>query len=212
MNSHNDQWATTFNQQLPKLALVGPFFFFTASIVRAFGIGTLPGEVYWISSYEGLLMTIGVPFFVATFIFMGREIATRSPKTGITVTVLGVLGTAFITFISSFRALAAVFVALGVDPKVVNDGLESEASMMWLAGLFLYNFCYFFTWPIAGVEIIRNRVAPWWVGLAFILSIPSLITGQALYFHLEIFWPLANALWLFGVWGFVAFGKNVSRA
>lgn len=208
MENQNDKWVRTFKKRLPMLALVGPFFFFIASVVRAFGIGTLPGEVYWVSSYEGLIMTIGVPFFVATFIFMGQKIADHSPNTGIAVTVLGVLGVAFITFISSFRALAAGFVALGMDPKMINDGLESEASMIWLSGLFLYNFCFFSTWIIAGVAIMRKKIAPWWAGLAFILSIPSLITAQALYYNLEIFWPLANAMWLFGVWGLVRFGNK----
>jgi hypothetical protein len=57
---------------------------------KAFGIATLPGDLNWVSSYEGLIMTIGVPFFVATFIFMGQRIAEWSPNTGIGVTVLGV--------------------------------------------------------------------------------------------------------------------------
>jgi len=204
----NDKWGTTFERWLPMLALVAPLFFFIASLVRAFGIGTLPGDLNWVSSYEGLIMGIGVPFFVATFIFMGHRIAMRSPNTGIVVTVLGVLGTAFIAFISGFRGLAAGFVASGIDPKAINDGLESDASLTWLLGLLLYNFCFMLAWLIAGVAIMRNKIAPWWVGLAFILSVPSLITGQALYINLEIFWPLALGLWLLGVWGLVKLGDK----
>ncbi|MBK7873730.1 MAG: hypothetical protein IPJ74_25255 [Saprospiraceae bacterium] len=52
---------------------------------------------------EGMIMSIGVPFFVGTFIFIGQKIVERSPNTGIVVTVLGVLGTAFIAFISGFE-------------------------------------------------------------------------------------------------------------
>jgi hypothetical protein len=208
MENQNDKWVSTFRKRLPMLALVAPLCFFIASVVRAFGIGTLPGELFWVSSYEGLIMTIGVPFFVATFIFIGQKIAERSPNTGIVVTVLGVLGAAFIAFISGFRALAAGLVASGMDPKAINDGFESEATMIWLSGLLLYNFCFFFAWIIAGVAIMRKKIAPWWVGLAFILSIPSLITAQALYYNLEIFWPLALGLWLLGVWGLVKFGDK----
>ena len=208
MENQNDKWVSTFKKRLPMLALVAPVCFFIASVVRALGIGTLPGELYWVSSYEGMIMGIGVPFFVATFIFIGQRIAERSPNTGIVVTVLGVLGTAFIAFISGFRALAAGFVASGMDPKAINDGFESEASLIWLLGLLLYNFCFMFAWIIAGVAIMRKKIAPWWVGLAFILSIPSLITAQALYYKLEIFWPLALGLWLLGVWGLVKFGNK----
>ncbi|MGE0589803.1 MAG: hypothetical protein AB7O48_14595 [Cyclobacteriaceae bacterium] len=208
MESQNDKWVSTFKRRLPTLALVAPLCFFIASIVRAFGIGTLPGDLYWISSYEGLIMGIGVPFFVATFIFMGQRIAERSPNTGIWVTALGVLGTAFIAFISGFRGLAAGFVASGIDPKAINDGLESEGSLIWLSGILLYNFCFMFAWLIAGVAIMRNKIAPWWVGLAFTLSVPSLITAQALYINLEIFWPFALGLWLLGVWGLVKSGDK----
>lgn len=208
IENQNDKWGRTFQKRLPMLALVAPLCFFIASLVRAFGIGTLPGDLYWVSSYEGLIMGIGAPFFVATFIFMGQRIAERSPNTGILVTVLSVLGTAFIAFVSGFRALAAGFVASGMDPKAINDGFESEASLIWLLGLLLYNFCFMFVWIIAGVAIMRKKIAPWWVGLAFILSVPSLITAQALYIMLEIFWPLALGLWLLGVWGLVKFGDK----
>jgi hypothetical protein len=203
MENPQNQWTKTFEKSLPSLALVAPISFFVASLVRAAGIGTLPGALNWASSPEGLLMTIGVPFFVATFIFMGQKIAAQAPKTGIWVTVMGVLGSAFIAFISGFRALAAGFVGAGLSPEAINDGLESETTLLWLAGLFLYNWFFFLAWIMAGVAVIRRNVAPWWVGVALILSIPCLITAQALYIQLEIFWPLANGLWLLGVVGWV---------
>lgn len=148
-------------------------------------------------------MTIGVPFFVATFIFMGQKIAAQAPKTEILVTVMGVLGSSFIAFISGFRALAAGFVDAGLSPEAIKGGLESEAALQWLAGLLLYNIFFMLAWIIAGVAVIRRQVAPWWVGAALILAIPCLITAQALSYHLELFWPLANGLWLLGVAGLV---------
>jgi len=51
-----------------------------ASPVKAFGSGTPPGDSYWTSSYEGLIMAIGVAFFIATFIFMEQMVATHSHK------------------------------------------------------------------------------------------------------------------------------------
>ena len=65
MEIQNDKWGRTFKKRLPMLALVAPLCFFIASVVRAFGIGTLPGDLNWVSSYEGLIMGIGAPFFVA---------------------------------------------------------------------------------------------------------------------------------------------------
>ena len=36
-----------------------------------------------------------------------------------------------------------------------------------------------------------------------ILGVLSVITAQALYVALELFWPLGTGLWLIGVWGLV---------
>jgi len=54
---------------------------------------------------------------------------------------------------------------------------------------------------------MRKKIAPWWVGLALILATPCIVIAQALYFNLEIFWPLGNALWLLGVWGLIKFSN-----
>lgn len=56
---------------------------------------------------------------------------------------------------------------------------------------------------VAGVAVIRKKLAPTWVGLALILGVPCIITVQAFYFMLEVLWPLGNVLWLLGVWGVV---------
>lgn len=208
MENQNDNWSRTWAKALPVLALIGPTFFLIAALVRAFGIGTLTGDLGWVSAHEGLIMSIGVPFFVATFIFIGQMVATRSQKTGILVTVLGILGTSLLSFISGFRGLAKGLVDSGLEPNVINEAFESDATAIWLAPLFLYNLGQFVAWIIAGVAIMRKKIAPWWVGLALILGVPCLITGQAFYFKLEVFWPLANALWLLGVWGLYKFGNK----
>lgn len=203
MEKQNNTWAQSWQKRLPVLALIGPACFFLASLVRAMGIGTLSGGLSWVSAPEGVILCIGVPFFVATFIFLGLRIAEQSPKTGNVVLVLGILGVAFLAFVSSFRALSKGLVDAGLDPTELNTAFESEATAIWLAPLFLFNLGQFIAWIIAGVAVIRKKLAPWWVGLALILAVPCIITAQAFYFMLELFWPLGNALWLLGVWGVV---------
>jgi len=203
MVNQYDYWSQTWKKVLPVLAIVGPACWFIAALIRSIGIGLLPGDLNWVSAPEGVIMSIGAPFFVATFIFMGQLITERSPKTGILVTVLGVLGTSLLAFISGFRVLAKGFVDAGLDPNEIHAAFESESAVTWLAPILIYNLFQFMAWIIAGIVIIRKKVAPLWVGLALILGVPCLITGQAFYFKLEIFWPLANGLWLLGIWGLV---------
>ena len=209
MENLNVNWSQAWKKSLPILALVGPILFFIAALVRALGIGTLPGGLNWLSAPEGLLMSIGAPFFVATFIFLGQIISEQSPKTGILVTVLGVLGTAYLSFVSGFRGLAKGFVESGLDPNLIQSAFDSEAAVTWLSPLLLFHLGQLIAWIIAGVVIIRKKVAPLWVGLALILGVPFLLTAQAFYFNLEIFWPLANGLWLLGVWGLGKFEKKI---
>lgn len=208
MENQYDYWSKTWKKALPALAIVGPACWFFASLTRAFGIGLLPGDLSWASGPEGVIMSIGAPFFVATFIYMGQLITERSPKTGILVTILGVLGTTLIAFISGFRALAKGFVEAGVDPNEIHAAFESESAVIWLAPILVYNLCQFLAWILAGTAIIRKNIAPLWVGLALILGVPCLITAQAFYFNLEIFWPLANGLWLLGIWGLTRFANK----
>lgn len=201
-------WSHVWKSALPALALVGPTLWLIAAMVRAMGIGTLPDDLSWVSGPEGVIMSVGAPFFVATFIFMGQTIASRSPKTGVLVTVLGILGTTPLSFISGFRPMAKGFVDSGLDPAAVNTAFESEVTAIWLTPLLLYNLGQFVAWIFAGVAVVRTKTAPWWAGLALVLGVPCLITAQAFYIHLELFWPLANALWLLGVWGLVKFGNK----
>lgn len=208
MEKEYEYWSHAWKKALPTLALVGPACWFIAALVRALGIGLLPGDLNWVSAPEGLIMSIGAPFFVATFIFMGKVIAERSPKTGILVTVLGVLGTSLLAFISGFRALAKGFVDAGLDPNAIHAAFESESAVIWLAPVLIYNLFQFISWIIAGIAIIRKKIAPLWVGLALIIGVPCLITAQAFYFKLEIFWPLANGLWLLGILGLVKFANK----
>ena len=150
-----------------------------------------------------LIHCMGIPFFVATFIFMGQRIAERSVRTGIVVTVLGVLGVSPLAAESGFRLFATAFTEAGIDSNIMSKAFESESG--WYLGFLVLNLGQFLAWIIAGIVVLHTGIAPKWAGVALILGVPSLIIAQALYFKLEIFWPLANGLWLLGIWGLVAF-------
>ena len=187
---------------MPVLALLGPGSWLTATLVRAAGIGTLEGDLDWISRPEGLIAFIGAPFFVATFIFMGRRLADRAVRPGIAVTALGVLGVAPLAAISGFRLFMGTFTDAGFDPNALNEAFETLSA--WDLGFFVLNSGQFLAWIIAGIVILRTGIAPKWAGVSLILGVLSVITGQGLYLALEVFWPLGTGLWLVGVWGLVA--------
>jgi hypothetical protein len=196
-----EQWTTAWERALPILALVGPASWFVAAVVRAAGLGTLDGDLDWASRPEGLIMALGAPFFVATFIFMGRRLADSAVRAGIAVTALGVLGVAPLAFIPGFRLTMAQFIDAGFEPNALNDAFETLSA--WDVGLFVLNLGGFVAWIIAGVVILRTEIAPKWVGASLILGVASVFTAQALYIALEFFWPLGTGLWLAGVWGVV---------
>lgn len=60
METQNENWPQGWKRVLPSLALVGPICFLIASLVRAMGIGTLSGDLSWVSTPEGMIMTIGL--------------------------------------------------------------------------------------------------------------------------------------------------------
>ena len=201
MSIKTNEWSSTWERALPYLALIGPGSWLIAALLKSAGISLLEGGLDWVSRPEGTIMTIGAPFFVATFIFMGQRVAERSLKTGITITSLGVLGVSFLAAISGFRVFVTQFADAGIDPTLMNTAFE--AGSVWIIPVGILNLGQFLAWIIAGIAIIRTDIAPKWVGIALILGVPSLITAEAFYFMTDLFWPLANALWLIGIWGLI---------
>ena len=156
-----DAWAATWLRVLPALALIGPGSWFVAALVRAAGIGTLDDGLDWISGPEGLIMSLGVSFFAATYVLFGMVVARRAPRSGVAVTGLGLLGVTAFGGIAFFRVFMAKFTDEGLDPDAMNDAFE--ATHIWdLAAL--TNFANFAAWLVAGIAILRTGVLPRWVG------------------------------------------------
>jgi hypothetical protein len=194
-----ESFALAWARALPLLALVGPGSWLAAALVRAAGLGTLSGELEWVSLPEGFIMVLGVPFFVATFVMLGGAVAVRYPRTGVAVTAMGILGVAPLAAVSAIRVFMGAFVAHGLDPSLLHRAFESPS--LWYLGFFVLNAGQFLAWIVAAVALWRGRLAPRWVAACLCLGVVSVITAQGAYFALEIFWPLGCASWLAGVWG-----------
>lgn len=195
-----EAWAAAWRSALPALALLGPASWFAAALIRGAGIRTLDGELDWISAPEGLVMSLGAPFFVATFIILGLTIARRAVRTGIAVTALGLVGTGALTGIAWFRVFMAKFTDEGLDPDAMNQAFEATHVWDIAAITMIGNFA---AWLVAGVVILKTAVVPRWVGACCIGGAIAVILGQAAYIALEVFWPLGTGLWLLATIGIV---------
>ena len=192
-----ERWATTWERALPVLAVAGPGSWFVAALIRAAGIGTLDGDLDWISRPEGFIMVLGVPCFVATFLLVGRVVAERAHRAGVTVTALGLLGLASAGMLSGIRLFMGQFIDAGLDPKILNDAFETTSG--WDLSFFLSNVAWFVAWIIAGIVILRTGVASRWAGACYIAGVAAIVTAQALYVALPVFWPLGTGLLTIGV-------------
>lgn len=188
-----DAWAAAWRNALPALAVLGPASWFVAALMLAAGLGTLDGELDWISAPEGVVMAFGAPFFVATFILLGQTVARHASRIGIAVTAFGVIGTSFLSGISWFRIYMAKFTAAGLDPGAMNDAFESPT--VWDIAV-ATNAGTFAAWLISGVVILKTAVAPRWTGACCIGGSIAVPLGQAAYVATPFFWPLGTGLWL----------------
>ncbi len=195
-----DAWVATWLRALPALALIGPGSWFVAALVRAAGIGTLDGGLDWISGPEGLIMSLGVPFFAATYIVLGMTIARRAVRSGVAVTGLGLLGLSAFAGIAFFRTFMAKFTDEGLDPDAMNAAFE--ATHLWDVAA-VTNFANFAAWLVAGIAILGTRALPRWVGVSCIAGVICVVLAQGAYVALEVLWPLGTALWFAATIGVV---------
>ena len=186
-------WTTAFEAWLPLLALVAPLSLFLSALVRASGAGTLPGELFRISTYEAPIAGVGAAFYPATFIFQGKVVARKFPRAGVTVTAAGVLSTSFMVFIIAFGGLVAGYVEKGIDPSLLADFM----SPAWSPGLIpnmLYNAANFVALVTASLACIYGNIGPWWCGWSMLLGTICSPVAQAAYFRIEVFYPLGTGL------------------
>lgn len=186
-------WASAWRRALPVLALVGPGSWFVGALIRAAGIGTLDGDLDWASGPEGIVMSLGVAFFAATFVLMGMVVARTAVRSGIAVTALGILGLSAWSGISFFRLFVAKFTDDGIDPDALNASFE--ASHVWDLGM-ITNFVAFGAWIVAGIVILKTAVVPRWIGVCCLGGVVAVVLGQAAYVALGVFWPLGTGLWV----------------
>jgi hypothetical protein len=195
-----DVWAAAWLRALPALALIGPGSWFVAALVRAANVGRLDGGLDWISGPEGVIMSLGVSFFAATYILFGRVIARRAPRSGIAVTGLGLLGLSAWGGIAFFRVFMTKFTEEGLDPDAMNAAFE--APHIWdIASI--TNFANFAAWLVAGIVILKTRVLPRWVGACCIAGVVSVVLGEGFYVALNVMWPLGTGLWFAATIGVV---------
>ncbi len=204
MENQINNWTSIWEKTLPYLALAGPASLFIASLFIAAGIGIIPDKTYTNSNYEGFIMTLGAPFFIATFIFLGQTLAKRFLKVSIMVTILGILGASSLVFVSSMRLLQQAFVDSGFDSNTVWAAWDNVS--FWHIPLLLQNIAAPLAFIIGGIALLFTNLAPRWVGILLIICFPFIATGQ-LIGKPEIFWTLGTALMTISLWGLV----NASR-
>ena len=195
-----EAWASAWRRALPVLALIGPGSWFAAAVIRAAGIGTLDGDLDWVSAPEGLVMSLGASFFVATYVMLGSTVARRAVRTGIAVTGLGLVGTGAFSGIAWFRVFMAKFTDEGLDPDAMNQAFE--ATHVWDIAA-LTNFGNFAAWLVAGIAILTTAVVPRWIGACCVGGVVAVMLGQGAYIALEVLWPLGTGLWLLATIGIV---------
>ena len=201
---NQNNWTSFWEKALPSLSLVGPASLFIASLFVAAGIGIITDKTYTNSSYEGFVMTLGAPFFIATFIFIGQTLAARFLKVSILVTILGILGASSLVFVSSMRLLQRAFVDSGFDSNMVWAAWDNVS--VWHIPLLLQNTAAPLAFVISGIALLFTNLAPKWVGILLVICFPLIATGQ-LIGKPEIFWTLGTSLMTISVFGLV----NASR-
>lgn len=194
-----DQWSHAMERVLAWASLAGPLLMVGAALLVSFEIQMLTGDLDWISEPEGLIGMVAAPCLVATYIVVGRRLSEAAPRTGVVVTVLGVVAaTSFVNPMTS-RLFSADLVELGVDPSIVSDAWDVPTA--WSALSLLLIFQLFLVSIIAGVAILKTATVPRWTGVAFIAFVPVFVAAQAVNAAIEITYPAAWIILFAAVFG-----------
>jgi hypothetical protein len=204
------QWNSFWQRTLPTLALAGPLSLFTASLFVAFHVGMLPDKKYVHSSYEGFIITLGAPFFIATFIFLGQTLSKKYFRISILVTVLGILATASLVFVGSMRLIQKAFIDSGFDSNNLWAAWDNVS--YWHMPLLLQNISAPIAFIIAGIALLKTSFAPKWSGILLIVCFPTIATAELFTYGTEILWPLGTAFLTTAIWGIIRSARKNNKA
>lgn len=194
-------WTATMERLLPVAAVVGPALMLLAAAFVALDVQTMAGELDWISEPEAFFGYVASIFLIATWIVIGRAISTAAPRTGVAVTLLGVVGAIGYTNPFVSRLMSIDLVEFGFDPDEVDEVWDNPS--LFSALTLPIVFCVFLVAIVAGIAVLTTKVSPAWTGIALIASVPVFIMAQAGYVAIRVTYPIATALLLGGVAGVV---------
>jgi len=203
-----DPWSSFFGRLLPRAAVTGPVLLLLGALCVSAGIQTLPGDLDWISEPEGMLGVAAIPFLFATWVVTGRTIARRAPRAGIAVTLIGTVAAAGWAFPFVIRLFSADLVLNDFDANAINDAWEGDATVYSLLVFVCMTTMNFVVALVAGIAVLRTRVAPLWAGVALIAFVPTFMAAQGAYVAIEVLYPLAIAFLLVGVTGVVGADRD----
>ena len=195
-----DPWSRFFGRLVPALAIAAPALALVGALFVTFQVQMLPGDLDWISEPESLLIYLGAMTFPASWIVIGRAIARSAPRTGITVTVLGVLGAFTAVSAAAWRHMSIDLIDRGVDAVVVYEAWENPTLFSALATVATLP-AFFLTPIIAAIAILKTKVAPAWTGIALLAFPAVFMAAQGAYAAIRVTYPLAWALMLLAVAG-----------
>lgn len=185
-----EAWRTTTWNAVERGAIIAPALVLLGTIMIVFDVQRLEGDLSWVSHPEGAVGVFAAVFLVATWIAVGRRIATAAHRTGVFVTLAGVAGAIGWSYPFALRVITADYAAGGIDTVAMNDVLVNGGSV-WTALVLLPMSMSLIVPFVAGVAILRTRVAPAWAGLGFIAFAVLIVVSQGAYVALEVTYPLA---------------------
>lgn len=202
IRSHDDTsyWCGGMEKAISRTVLIGPALMVLASLMVSADVRRLPGDLDWVSEPEGTLGVYAAAFLVSTWIVIGRLVSTAAPRTGVVITLLGVAGSVGWVYPFAYRLVVADLVDGGFDADALNEVGESGGTVFTALVLPLM-FLGLLVPIIAGVAIVRTRVAPVWSGLALVAFSLVFVTAQAAYVFIEVTYPIACLLLVAGVAG-----------
>lgn len=193
-------WSSTVEKVMSSTVLVGPALMLVASLMISADVRRLPGELDWVSEPEGTLGVFAAVFLVSTWVVIGRRVSTAAPRAGVAITMLGVAGAVGWVYPFAYRLVVADLVDAGFDADAINEVGESGGTV-FTALVLPVMFLGLLVPLIAGIAILRTRVAPVWSGLALVAFAPVFVTAQAAYVLIEVIYPIACLLLVAGVAG-----------